>query len=257
MTKLKKSSTKRPSYVCSPGFAIRKARRGQKLNKWELEKIAADPTHATRYAMEVLKGRFIMAEELISQNAMCASQYAINVMRGRWEQAEPAISQCASSSIEYATMLGQRFSEGEDAMLKMDEITQPVRYAVKVVKNRWPELERKILNFKCRWGWARKSFYLEVNTYLTKVVGGRWLEWEQKLLHENRIFPIYQYALFLGGKLPEALHQKMVLQGFDTKKSKFAKKYLRFLEKTENKLVQFFRSLAPEEREELFEKIKS
>jgi hypothetical protein len=256
MTKLKKSSNKRPNYVCKPSFAIRKARRGIKLNKWELEKIANDSASAVRYSMEVLKGRFIDAEENIRNNAMCASQYAIHILNSRWEAAEPVISTCSNSSIEYAVMLGERFISGEPAILKRPDVDRAIHYAIKVIKGRWPELERKLLKHKTS-SWLRPSFYNQVDIYLNKIIGGRWLEWEEKLLRENRMIPIYNYAKFLGGKLPDALHQKMLLQSFDNKRSKFAKKYLRLLERTEGRFVRFFNSLSSEEREELLNKIKS
>jgi len=64
--------------------------------------IIKDVLYSYRYALYVIKGRFILAEQTISKNAYYSYLYATYVIEGRWELAEPIISKDAFYSYCYA-----------------------------------------------------------------------------------------------------------------------------------------------------------
>ena len=53
---------------------------------------AKDPLDAFRYALNVLKGRFVEAEPTIATDPYYAYRYALEVVKGRWKEAEANIS---------------------------------------------------------------------------------------------------------------------------------------------------------------------
>ena len=54
------------------------------------------------YARNVIKGRWLEAEPVISKAAEWAYQYARNVIKGRWLEAEPVISKDSEWAYRYA-----------------------------------------------------------------------------------------------------------------------------------------------------------
>lgn len=249
-------TVRKPSYVCSPKHALKKARWGQKLNQWELEKLSKAPAFAFRYANEVLKGRFLAAEEHICQNAIVAKEYAIYIIKGRWEEGELAISKEASASLDYAKFLKCRFELGESEILK-HAADENFNFAIQYCKliGRWNELEQIILNHIPRDRWRREEFPKEVINYCKKFIGGRWQEYEDKLLRENFAKPILKYSFYLGGKLPAALHQKMMMFSFQNKKKSYVKKYLKFLSHCEKRAMTYLSGLDVDERNEILSKL--
>ncbi len=53
--------------------------------------IKSSPRHAYRYAMYVMWGRWIEAEQYIMKDPRSAANYATDVMKERWLEAEPII----------------------------------------------------------------------------------------------------------------------------------------------------------------------
>lgn len=252
----RKKLDKRPAYVCTERYAIKKARRGVTLNKWELEKLAASAFYAVQYSTEVLHGRFVEAEEVISKDSTAAFKYAAFVIRDRWEMGEAAIAENEDLSLQYARdVLKSRFPLGEGKILTC--IGSAVDYSKNVLRGRWRPLERKILNMSPKeiqkW-WDRRDFYKHISDYL-KVIGGRWFEYEEKLLRDSRALPLYKYAKHLGGRLPDALHQKMMMFSFDPKKQKHSKLYLKFLDRCEAIAFRYIDGLPEDERWRLFHKL--
>jgi hypothetical protein len=130
-------------------------------------------------------------ERIISKDIWCSVDYAIHVIKGRWEPCEAAVSKDAYQSLRYALdAIKGRWEPGEDAISK-DGLAS-LDYARRVVKGRWEPGEDAISS-------STESMYL----YAKDVIGGR---------------------------LPDSLHNKMVLSDPDewTKKYLKAKKYRHF-----------------------------
>jgi hypothetical protein len=73
--------------------------------------------YAYEYARYALKGRFILGEEAISKRTSYAYYYANNELKGRFELGEEAISKDAEYAYWYATyVLKGRFELGEEAI---------------------------------------------------------------------------------------------------------------------------------------------
>lgn len=268
----------RPKRVCSPKYAIQKARKGKTLNRWEIEEIAKIPEMSFKYALTTKK-RFPEGEAGIFQDPLVALDYSRRVMGGQWPEAADSfaalLETCSSrekiireyfvsNGIRHAEVeriilqrstqfvseyaehcVKDRWPEGEKVLLEDESVEQATRYHQKLVAGRWPELEDRILFGKhgCRWMRPSKEF----TRYLTKV-GQRIPDIEDKLERCPRSSMILAYAVSaVGGKLPRVLHQKMMMLSFDDKKKKFTKTYLGFLDRVEGKTVSYLRSLDDEE----------
>jgi len=268
----------RPKRVCSPKYAIQKARKGKTLNRWEIEEIAKIPEMSLKYALTTKK-RFPEGEAEIFQDPLVALDYSRRVMRGQWPEAADSfaalLETCwsrekiireyfVSNGIRNASVeriilelstgfvceyaehcVKDRWPEGEKALLEDESVHQATEYHRKLVDGRWPELEDRILFGKHGNRWEKPS--KEFTRYLTKV-GQRIPDIEAKLERCSRSSMILAYAVSaVGGKLPRVLHQKMMMLSFDNKKQKFTKSYLGFLDRVEGKTVAYLKSLDDEE----------
>ena len=75
------------------------------------------PYWVFRYARYVLKGRFILGEEILAKDAAFAYYYAKFVLKGRFIAAEPIIAKIAFLSVNYAkNVVKGRFTLGERAI---------------------------------------------------------------------------------------------------------------------------------------------
>lgn len=275
----------RPKRVCSPRYAVLKARKGKTLNRWEIEELAKDHEHSLAYAQKVLHGRFPEGEAAIAQNHNTAFEYARTVIRGRFEAAEktflehntdwgncnylrryfietaqepnPEVERMILETHhgladEYAEKcLKGRWKRAEKVILKT--LDNAVDYHKKTYKARWPELEDVILfRKKSHWDNHSKAFA----QYLS-VVQAPIPELEKKLETCKRASLLLVYAMKgVRGRLPKALHQKMVMLSFDPKKQKYAKRYVKFLESCETRAKRYFSQLDPQERAEFMANIK-
>jgi hypothetical protein len=277
----------RPKRVCSPRYAVQKARKGKTLNRWELEELAKDPEQAVLYAQKVLKGRFLEAEPHIAQDPDHAFEYAKSVIKGRFEAAEktllehnarwghrnyvasyfirlakapnPGVEKIILEEnhdliVEYAEeCLEGRWLAAEKAVLKDWE--RAGAYQEKVIKARWPEFEDSLLKGKKTGFWSKRP---EVFRDYLKNIGGRNDEIEEKLMQSSRASLLLVYAMHASeGRLPPALHQKMMMFSFDPKRQSYAKRYLKFLESRENRVVKYLSGLGEEEREALIARVRT
>jgi hypothetical protein len=274
----------RPKRVCSPKYAVQKARKGKKLNRWELEELAKDPEQSLIYAERVLKGRFPEAEPAIALNHEVAYAYAKGIIKGRFPEAEQAFLANHSDwgsrnylqryfievarernpvvekkiiethhglASKYAELcMNGRWAEAEPVILR--DIDNAIEYHSRVVKDRWPELEDAIILKKKTGFWDNQPKSL--SKYL-EVVGRPVPEIEEKLERSNKASLLLTYAVRgMKGRLPPTLHQKMMMLGFDPKKQKIVKKYVKFLENCERRALAYIAGLDEEARKELFEK---
>lgn len=277
----------RPKRVCSPKYAVQKAKKGKALNKWELEELAKDPELSLRYA-KLTKKRFPEAEAEICRRPGMALEYANDVIDGPFPEAEETfiaqiekmwggdnivqryfikygirnervekqiLKRVTGLINQYAReCVGGRWEEAEKVLLK-ERLDHAVDYQGEVVKGPWGELEDKILFGKKLSYWDNPVDCFK--NYL-KNVGGRIPELERKLERCGRASLLFAYAVTsMKGRLPQALHQKMMMFSFDTKRQKVAKKYLRFLDKSEAKVLGYLRGLDDDERQELLAKART
>jgi hypothetical protein len=276
----------RPKRVCSPKYAVMKARKGKQLSRWELEDLAKDPEQSFLYATKVLKGRFPEGEPAIA-NSEHAYEYALKVIDGRFPEAEPyfishldgwgmgtkalnyfvhvakvrnpKVEECILKShhnhvVDYSkNCVGGRWHEAEAQIIK--HATNAEAYHKEVVKCRWPEWEDRILGKKKLGYYDNRTEML--SDYL-KVVEAPVPGLEEKLEKTNRASLVLAYAVKgIRGRLPDALHQKMMMLSFDPKRQKSAKKYLKFLESCERRAIRYLSGLDEDELKEVLAKART
>jgi len=282
----------RPKRVCSPKYAVQKARRGKKLNRWEIEELATDAEQSVIYAQKVLKGRFPEGEPAIAQNIPLALDYARDIMNGRFELAEPNMisnldwssnrtpimnyfvkNGVANKEIERrileresmhipeyaAKCMGGRWPEAEPVLLRnmalLQNISNVHKYHRDVIKDRWPELEDRIILMK-KGGWTdeRKN---ALKDYF-RVVSGPNLEFVEKMGRSNKAGLLMIYAVnVVKGRLPPHLHQKMMMFSFDPKRQKAAKSYVKFLDRQGRRALEYLLTLDDQERAEIMDKART
>ena len=273
----------RPKRVCSPKYAVMKARKGKRLNRWELEDLAKDPELSLKYA-EIIGRRFPEGESEIARRPKLALEYATKVIKGRFPEAEESLVQhiqhfyLGSSTVrdyfirygvrndqvesyiierdgslagEYAKhCVGGRWHTVEKSLLKKGgRLENAIDYQSNVFQGRWPELESRILLGKNMSYWDSP---VECFRKYLENVGRRSSEVEDNLMKCSKASMILAYAVFsCKGRLPKHLHQKMMMFSFDPKRQKFVKKYLKFLEKKEKVVVEYLSGLEEDERMKL------
>ncbi len=163
------------------------------------EKLCEDQNHKDRESLEII----------ISEDAECSYNYAINV--GRFILGEAAISQKASWSYEYANdVIKGRWELGEAAISKKAEYSY--YYAICVIEGRWELGESAI---------SKKEFYAYF--YERNLIRGNWTP-ELAVMCP---YWLYIYAKdVIKGRLPSAMHNKMISFGIIDSKNKYVKKYL-------------------------------
>jgi len=188
--------------------------------------IAKTPKFAYVYARDVIKNRWPEAEDSILNSSSSNSistivSYASEVIRGAWPEAEELIKGSRNSHIIFEYCVGarkNRWQEVEDILLGAGE-DKIIAYAEKSVGGRWIEGEKKLLETK------------KVNSkieYCKKILKGRWKEFEEILFQKENAECLFNYAKYIvGGKLPEILHNKMIVLAMTRKDDKFVKKYFK------------------------------
>ena len=152
--------------------------------------IVNNAKYSYRYARDVLEGRFIEGESIISQDAYYSYYYALDVIQGRWPEGEKVIAQDAQYSYHYAlNVIKGRFPECEKAIAQNAEYSY--YYAKDAIKGRWPEGESAIAKN------SKYSYY-----YAKDAIKGRWPEGESAISQDA--FYSYLYALkVIKGRFPE------------------------------------------------------
>lgn len=215
--------------------------------------IASVTKYAYAYALSIIKGRWKPAEDKIlkSEDVGYVIRYASEIIKGRWVEAEDAIKECKNKDLiqNYCVANNHRWSEVEDKILSLHG-PQIIQYAEKCVKGRWKEAEKEfikrkdhhsILNYSIKYGrWIEGEKELlsdkkiAVKTsYCAHVLGGRWKELEDILLErdvsdDSLTKRLYNYAKeVIDGKLPDFLHNKMLMIGMVRPKDIYLQKYLK------------------------------
>ena len=106
--------------------------------------IAADACAAIIYAKEIIKERFEKAEKLIAKNSYCAYKYAADTIKGRFEKAEKLIA-CSDYNEAYIKIV---FCSKPPADYASKSSFGLYLYAKNVLKGRLPtELHNRMLCF--------------------------------------------------------------------------------------------------------------
>lgn len=254
-----RDSESRPKHVCTPKYAVHKARAGVRLSRWELEGIAEDPSHAFQYAVHVAKGRWPQGEPAIMRGPYSV-RYAAEVIGGRWEEAEPVIIlKGGMMCVEYAKLVVKgRWVDAESEICRDYHAAE--RYHKGVVRGPWEEFERAIAAFiesprKSPWGGIFLKPMEVVGGYM-KVVRCRVPLLESVLAASSRAGCLYRYARGIGGRLPEELHQKMMMFSFLDRKKVWSRRYVRYLDLCRVRAEHWISGLDSEGRRELFGKFQ-
>lgn len=156
------------------------------------------------------------------------------------EKLERLIAENPVTSLAYAIENGQRFKLGEPAIL-----TDPIlacRYAVEVIEGRWPEAEDII----SRSGKASYEYFEsscvghDVSPKIHKSI-------ERILMKQKNSGRILSYAKYLGGRLPEGLHNRLILEG--------NQRYVGLIEAREIDCVRYLKTLNKDQLKELMSKV--
>ena len=220
-----------------------------------------DPQTAYKYAMFVIRRPFPAGEAIIATDAKYSLYYAKNVLHRPWPKGEPAIANDPRNyvQLDYArSVLKGPFPAGEAGIAKdpyhimeyanhclhgrflLGEITllEQARtgyyyfadqYLHTIVKGRWPEYEKLIINtphachyarivFKGRWPEAEPAIASDVKTafsYATTVLKQRWEPAEKTLLQSTAYGLMAKYAAVFGFRWPEVEEKILKLKRFN------------------------------------------
>lgn len=227
--------------------------------EWEekaIELAADDEEHlpsCVKYAKGVIQGRWTEFEPVLlelfkrgrtfaeepyigplSTNRLWMWEYLENIIQGPWPDAENVVMGPYSHLINgrcYAdcTRMG-RWLEFEKRLLDPDceeplaEQLDEIRlYSQRVVSSRWPEAEEFILH--CLKTHPHNEIADRAVRYAADVVQGRWQELEKLLAGHFEWMMSYAQEV-LKGRLPDSLHQEMVVRSFGDLSTPAIKKYL-------------------------------
>lgn len=250
---VKKDPDAPPSKILSPKTLLKRAKEGLELNKWELAELAKDSELAIAYA-EFTQKPFPECEDYLLNGRSCryVSKYfeqlfpQVNKKYEDWlvnnHQVDMITNYCSQ-------VLKGRWKEGEEVVLadkswRREDIL--LGYHSRVVRGRWPELERIIFSKKTKKDDRRGL----AEGYFKNLGFGSHEDLECRLLKSGTPKMLYDYALrCVGGRLPDGLHNKMILVG-----KGWSRKYLKGLDARKRMLSRFLASLNDEERAEMFRK---
>jgi hypothetical protein len=253
LSDLEKLERSRPNRgVSSAKSALKKAMDGRELNKSELDLLAKDPDCAVAYAKHTVK-RFPECEDHLLKSKFDGliiryfdelfphvnKKYEDWLVHGEYEN--NIVNYCSD-------VLKARWKEGEEVILKASRWNRSnlwSDYHRLVVKGRWLELERRLFYDKK----VKKEGDIITNYFMNlgHLGLGRHEDLEARLLKSGTSLMLYRYALHcVGGKLPDSLHNKMLLVG-----KKWTKRYLKGLKARRKMTESFLASLNDEERREI------
>ena len=244
---------RRPSSVCKPKYALKKARAGIRLSRWELEDLSRDPGHALQYALHVVGGRWEPGEAAIMRSS-CAVQYASDVLKGRWPEAEEFICSSPDLSVTYCErVLNSRWSVAEASICS--DYSAGMRYVRNVARGRVELFEARIADFICGrrsvWRYCYANPSQALAEYM-KLVGCRVPLFEEVFSRCGRASALYRYARGIGGRLPGELHSRMMMYSFDDRRKGWARRYVRHLERCRARAERWISDLDEDGRRELF-----
>jgi hypothetical protein len=181
---------------------------------------------ACNYCIKIRKERWPEAEKYILKNPESIVEYASKIIDGRWIEAEPYLINSEPTNFYHWHLMnyyygvyskefpGQRWLEAEPSIAKQAKFAH--EYIRKVIKARWPEAEPYIM----------KDSHLAVD-YAENYIKGRWEEAEPFIAQNPQA--TYEYAKnIVGGKLPEEMHNRMMMLCLQMPDDPYIKKYFSY-----------------------------
>ena len=173
--------------------------------------ISESAEHSYNYAEVRIRCRFVLGEAAISKNAEYAERYAKHFIKGRWELGEEAISKDAEHSHYYAKyVLKSRFILGEAAISK--DAVHSYCYAIDVIGGRFELGEAAIIK-------DSELSYLYAKDVLRCI-------WTPELAVMCPCWLFFYAKDVSKGRLPKAMHNKMISFGIIDSSDRYVKKYL-------------------------------
>lgn len=128
------------------GFYAYKYAKDVLKDRWiEAEDAIAEGSYCFEYARDVVKGRWLRGEKKILKNSREAMKYVMEIVKERIPEAEEEIGSEAERAYEYALeIIEGPFPMGEKALAA--DPKYGYLYAKNVLKNRFPEAEQNISN---------------------------------------------------------------------------------------------------------------
>jgi len=127
------------------------------LRTLALDEYIKYPMDAIIYARDVIKGRWIEAEDVIKTDPYYSYDYAREIIKGRWIEGEDTIKTDPYRAYEYACyVIKGRWLEAED-IIKTDAQAS-YQYARDVIKGRWEEAEDIIKTDPLFWKLYQEEF---------------------------------------------------------------------------------------------------
>lgn len=109
----------------------------------EVDMMVMGPKDAFYYARDVIKGRWVEAEEYIKWDPKWAFYYALDVIGDRWVEAEECIMRDSKCAYKYAyNVLKDRWVEGEEFIKRNPGCAY--WYASDIIRDRW-DISNRIL----------------------------------------------------------------------------------------------------------------
>jgi hypothetical protein len=203
-------------------------------------------TLAVRYATQILGGRWRRAEPLLIQDSAdpvlahlfdrwmapssltCTVEYALQAMGGKWRRLEREVVSGRSDlsvGVDYAMRIRKSAWRGVERQLAVSppSVFTPIwiaMYACFARRKRWPAGEKALLSHP-----VTDGVLDAIIMYMFGVVGGRWRKAEPLLADSPR--HLLEYAdKVLKGRLPDRLHNTMVLRSFETPDDAHIREYI-------------------------------
>jgi len=202
---------------------------------------------AVRYAIQVLEGRWRPAEPVLIQDSAhpvlsqlfdawmspstltCPVEYALKAIGGRWRTLEGEIVSGRSVpfvGVDYAQRIRKAPWRGLERQLAVlpPSVFKPiciVNYGCFVRRKRWPAGEKALLSHP-----PTHNLRDAIMMYAFAVVGRRWKKAEP--LFQNSPQHLLKYAdRLLKGRLPNALHNKMVMEVWPADQTRYRDEYIK------------------------------
>jgi hypothetical protein len=182
--------------------------------------ISRDAMASYVYAQQVINQRFTAGEAEILKNPTVAAQYAVAILGERWPEAESSIFSESASAFFYAQRFNIQSIEVENALSGDGKI------CFMYLKMLYDKLGTDALKLV-----SKKVFYAA----------------EEKLLKLKKSNKIEEYVRIIGGRLPEGLHNRLILEG--------NKWYVGFLKECEVNARRYLETLNSEDRNSLVAQI--
>lgn len=199
------------------------------------------PSIALEYCEEV-RGRWPEFELFVLKNKEIVDDYALRVVKERWPEYEPILleSNSANNILSYMREWSnrERWTEAEPILFKDAE--SALEYCL-FLESRIPEAEKIIL--------SKISLASDYQNHFKFL----WPEYENKIKTKPK--RMLDYAKCLNARLPDELHNRMIMYQMMEQHKDICSCYFDFLKDCEDSIIKYLRSLDNDKRNELLRKL--